>query len=80
MELGFVLIGVLFGVICAAIGYCIGRTKSRRGDSQGFLYVYIDKDTGKPALYLDCHIPTADLTASKRVTFGVINVRPNSHE
>ena len=80
MELGFALIGVLFGVICGVIGYRIGRTKSRRGDPQGFLYVYEDKDTGKPSLYLDCHISTVDLITSKHVTFGVINVKPNSHE
>lgn len=80
MELGFVLITVLFGVICAVIGFCIGKTKSRNSNTQGSLYVYLDNETGKPALYLDCSVPTTDLASRKQVTFKVINVKPNSHE
>lgn len=76
MEAGIIVI-VILGVLASGvvIGTFIERSRIRKVDSQGTIYVYLDSTANKPSLLLEYAVPIEDIVSRKQVLFDVTIVR-----
>lgn len=71
MELGIISLLLIAGVIGVIAGMRIERSKTRKVETQGVIYVYCGDHENKPSLLLEYAVPIDDIISRNRVIFDV---------
>lgn len=79
MEAGFIVLAVVMVVLGAIFGVYVERSRIKRCETQGVLYVAYD-EYGTPELFTNLSTTIEDIASKKLAIFSVNVLRNNSHE